>query len=146
MLNILGPILFLHLKGKKKVRMDYSNDLNSFETCALQQYYKICFHSKVICDVGHDLKVTILWETTMILSSNKLNWSQGIGGWLINLQPDPENILYKKCCLLETHVTTLSVNTTSSLVYLNCVFGSDFIFVMTNTHLPMTIALDKDTK
>lgn len=43
-------------------------------------------------------------------------------------------------------MTTLSVNTTSSLVYLNCVFGSDFIFVMTNTHLPMTFALDKDTK
>lgn len=137
---------FYTTRGWKKVRMDYSNDLNSFETWALQQYYKFCFHSKVICDVCHDLKVTILWEMTMILSSNKLNWSQGIGRWLINLQLDPENILYKKCFLLETHMTTLSVNTTSSLFYLNCVFGSDFIFVMTNTHLPMTFALDKDTK
>lgn len=126
--------------------MDYSNDLNPFETWALWQYYKFCFPSKVTCNVGLDLKPKILREMAMILSSDKLNWSQGIGGWLINLHPDPENILYKLLFLLETHVTPLSVNTTSCLVYLNCVFGSDFILVMINTHLSMTIALDKDTK
>lgn len=126
--------------------MDYSNDLNPFETWALRQYYKFCFPSKVTCNVGLDLKPKILREMAMILSSDKLNWSQGIGGWLINLQADPENILYKLPFLLETHVTPLSVNTTSCLVYLNCVFGSDFILVMIHTHLSMTIALDKDTK
>ena len=126
--------------------MDYSNDLKSFETWALQRYYKFCFHSKVSCNVGHDLKATILWKMATILSSEKLNWSQGIGGWLINLQPDPENILYKKFFLRETHVTIVSVTTDSCSVYLNCVFGSDFILVVINTHLSMTIALDKDTK
>ena len=43
-------------------------------------------------------------------------------------------------------MTPLSVNTTSCLVYLNCVFGSDFLLPKINTHLHMTIALDKDTK
>lgn len=134
-----------HTLGQK-IRTDYSNDLKAFETWVVQQYYKFCFHSKVSCNVGHDLKATILWEMTMILSSDKLNWSQGIGGWLINLPPNPENILYKIFPLIETHATPLSANTTSCLVYLNCVFGSDFILVMINIHLSMTIALDKDTK
>ena len=106
----------------------------------------MCFPSKVSCDVGLDLKPKILWEMAMILSSDKLNWSQGIGGWLINLQADSENILFKTFFLPETHVTPLSVNTTSCLVYLNCVFGSDFILAKSNKHLHMTIALDKDTK
>ena len=43
-------------------------------------------------------------------------------------------------------MTLLSVNTTSCLFYLNCVFGSNFILVTIDTHLFMTIALDKDTK
>lgn len=144
MLNILVTVLFTPLG--EKIRMDYSNDINPFETWALQQYYKFCFHSKVTCNVGLDLKPKILRKMAMILSSDKLNWSQGIGGWLINLQPDPENILYRLLFLLETHVTSLSVNTTGCLVYLNCMFGSDFLPVMINTHLSTTIGLDKDKK
>lgn len=127
--------LFTPLGGK--IRKNYSNDLNPFGTWALQQCYKFCVHSKVSCDVGHDLKARILWQIAMILSSDKLNWSQGIGGWLINLQPDPEYILYKIFFPLERHVTPLSVNTTSCLVYLNW-FGRDFILVMVNTSLSIT--------
>lgn len=132
--------------SRKKIRTDYSNDLKYFAIWVLQKYYKFCFRSKACCNVDHDLSATILWEMAMILSSDKLNWSQGIGRWLINLQPDPENILYDILFLLETHVTPLSVNTTSCLVYLNYLFGSDFILVTINTYLSMTIALDKDTK
>lgn len=78
-LNILVAVLFSLLQGKN-IRMDYSNDLNTSETWVLQQYHKLCFPSKVTWDVGLDLKTKILWEMAMILSSDKLNWSQGIEG------------------------------------------------------------------
>lgn len=115
----------------EKIRTYYSNDLKPFETWVLQQYYKFCFHSKVSCNVGHDLKATILWEMTMILSPDKLNWSQGIGGWLINLQPNPENILYKIFSLIETHVTPLSANTTKIV----CLGAISFLLWSTSTCL-----------
>jgi len=40
-LNIVAAVLF-YTSGEKKIRMDYSKDLNSFETWPFQQYYK-CF-------------------------------------------------------------------------------------------------------
>lgn len=92
---------------------------------------KFCFHSKVSFNVGYDLKATILWEMTMILSCDKLNWSQGIGGWLINLQPNPENILYKIFSLIETHVTPLSANTTKIV----CLGAISFLLWSTPTCL-----------
>ena len=60
--------------------MDYSNDLNPLETRTYSNTINCVFPSKVSCYVGLDLKPKILWEMAMILSSDKLNWSQGIGG------------------------------------------------------------------
>lgn len=41
--NIVAAVLFYTSRGKKKIRMDYSKDLNPFETWPFQQYYKFFF-------------------------------------------------------------------------------------------------------
>lgn len=125
--------------------MDYSNDLNPFETWGLY-YYKLCFPSRLVAMLALDLKPKILWEMAMILSSDKLNWSQGVGAWLINLQAWSKNILYEAIFLLEIYVASLSVNTTTCLVYLNCVFGSDFILAELTSTCIWQLLWIKDTR